>query len=323
MSDTPEVTPLPIKKDKEEEELPSLPKRPVSPFTKLKGELTEAFPNLEDKLITAIMILSQGQLDQSFNALLYYNDPSTLSEEEVKSLFRPKLPSRNSATSQLQQDEAMAKKLAKKYSKQERYNRYLLDNDKEDNGDSFESFLENDLPQLKQQLNKNLEETSTKISNWFGNLNKKFNEGGNNQGQALFSAIGGGAGAGGNSLSIKKQNSRPSTSSSSNVPTSSRSRYDYDSESIVNQTDGITLNDNTNEDIYGTPKAKKNSFETTGSGKEEPIKLAKPDDVDKKTINAIKPEPILLEDKSNLKTGEDDLKKANDDDFLVDDSDED
>lgn len=268
-----------------EAELPSLPKRPQSAFEKLKGELTQAFPDLDEKLIITVLILSKGHLDQCFNALLYYNDPANLNDEEIQLLATDLQPEPDT---QLIEDENMAKKLAKKYSRRERYNNYLLEENREDNSDSFEKFMENDLPQLRQQLNKNLEETSTKISNWFGNLNKKFNDNGN---QPLFSAIGNGQQQGQNP---PRQPPRPSQQ---------LSRYDYDSEPIADQTAGISLNDNTNEDIYGTPKLKK-SFEEDKS----------------KKISVVKPEPIEADMKKE--TASEKVDKPNDDDFLVDDSEE-
>ena len=49
---------------------PPKPQRPQSPRTQAKATLKEAFPNVDDGVIEAVLIASGGNIEPAFNALL-------------------------------------------------------------------------------------------------------------------------------------------------------------------------------------------------------------------------------------------------------------
>lgn len=76
-------------------------------------QLKEAFPNIEEKYIISVIIASQGVVDSAFHALLYLSDPDSNKDIEL-----PKVTSLNNRvknTSQLKQDEMLARQLDQQY----------------------------------------------------------------------------------------------------------------------------------------------------------------------------------------------------------------
>jgi len=49
---------------------PPKPPRPLNPMEQAKATLTEAFPNVDDNVIEAVLIASGGNIEPAFNALL-------------------------------------------------------------------------------------------------------------------------------------------------------------------------------------------------------------------------------------------------------------
>ncbi|KAH3688071.1 hypothetical protein WICPIJ_000943 [Wickerhamomyces pijperi] len=173
---------------------PPKPQRPLTPRQESFKTLKEAFPTFEDKLIQTVLIASGFRLESSFNALLYYTDPSTVNIEEVavetSEVIQQQATEHDRAEDLLKQDELLAKQLDEEFKRKERrrlqrqqqqhyetqrrqqqpqQQQSFRDNDEED--DIFTNLIEKDIPQLKQQFNKNLQETKTKFSNWFNSLN--------------------------------------------------------------------------------------------------------------------------------------------------------
>lgn len=115
------------------EECPPLPKR-TSTASSLKKEtnntitstmidntngnpllvqLKEAFPNIEEKYIITVIIASQGMIDPAFHALLYLSDPDSNKDIELPKVNT--LNNRVKDTSQLKQDELLARQLDQQY----------------------------------------------------------------------------------------------------------------------------------------------------------------------------------------------------------------
>ncbi len=97
------------------------------------------------------------------------------------------LPRSNYLDPQIDEDERLARRLAKQYAQETRQERPereqysdLYGNQRTDrhhtNNQEESSFLEHDLPQLKEQFQKGVQETSTKINNWMTSLRKKFED---------------------------------------------------------------------------------------------------------------------------------------------------
>lgn len=228
----------------EEEAPPAKPQRPASPRSQAKKTLKEAFPSIEEKYITMALIASQGVLDPAFNALLYLSDPS--SEIEI-----PNPVTRHTSQNQVESDEALARRLAKEYSRSSRRSERRSEarsqprsgnyrappNEASDEEDMFERFMEKDLPEIKDQFNKNVEDAKTKISGWLGGFTQKYNEDGSSmQSQPLFSAFGQG-GAGGERASME-----------------SDKKSNFQRSDLNEQVSGITISNNDEEQDVAPPK---------------------------------------------------------------------
>ena len=179
------------KKEDKEEVPPPKPARPLTPRQEAIKSLKEAFPTVEDKYITSHLIASNFHLESAFNALLYLSDPDSVNVDELlattEELQPPSLPQRRQELTQLEQDELLAKQLDEEYRhKEERRARRqrefrrrrqegeTLDDDDED--DVFTNFVEKDLPQMKEQLSKNIEETKNKFNNWVSGWKKQYSD---------------------------------------------------------------------------------------------------------------------------------------------------
>ncbi|KAG2731612.1 hypothetical protein G9P44_005199 [Scheffersomyces stipitis] len=112
--------------DAEEDAGPPPPPRPVDPLVKITNELKDAFPAIEEKIVTAVLIASQGNVDPAFNALLYLSDPS----------FKPEIPipaepviagsasiAAKPASATITDDELLARRLQKEFEKEEKKKR--------------------------------------------------------------------------------------------------------------------------------------------------------------------------------------------------------
>mmetsp|Transcript_5154 Transcript_5154/g.5152 ORF Transcript_5154/g.5152 Transcript_5154/m.5152 type:complete len:437 (+) Transcript_5154:66-1376(+) len=165
-----------------EEDAPAPPPRPISPLTQIKQDLKDAFPNIEEKLITAVLIASQGNPDPAFNALLYISDPSV--EAEIPEPAPP-VPSKpvNTQKNTLTDDELLARKLQKEFELEdkrrreqhhdrERRRRRRQQSQPEDaDDDSVDEF-----GQIKESFSQGFEEARSTLNGWVSGLAKKFQE---------------------------------------------------------------------------------------------------------------------------------------------------
>lgn len=188
---------VPIDDDVEDEAAPPQPPRPVDPITKITTELKDAFPGIDEKYITAVLIASQGEVDPAFNALLYISDPSFKPEIPVPSLGTPKGPAPSSRKgTTLTDDELLARKLQKEFELEDerRRRRDKRKHQKQhqqqqpagdESGDDFD--------QIKETFTQGLEEARTTLNGWVSGIAKKFDSNPDQQKQnpKLFSALGG------------------------------------------------------------------------------------------------------------------------------------
>lgn len=174
----PKVPEKDLQLEDEDESGPPPPARPTSPRTKALNELKEAFPDIDEKIRTAVLIASSGELDPAFNALLYISDPS----------FQPEIPSVSAApasgkistqtNSTLTEDEVLARKLQKEFEKEEhirkirsrrrRGERTRQQPNPEDSPDEFE--------QIKESFTQGFEEARTTLNGWVSGITKKFSD---------------------------------------------------------------------------------------------------------------------------------------------------
>ncbi|KAI5955682.1 CUE5 [Candida jiufengensis] len=179
---------------------PPPPSRPKDPVQQTTQDLKDAFPSIEEKIITAVLIASQGNPEPAFSALLYISDPS----------FKPDIPvyqtttttSKNTSASNKNEsigftdDEILARKLQKEFElEDERRRRRHQDRNRRDRNerdqqasnrqhrqnlnDYERSYYEeeespDEFDQIKETFTQGLEEAKTTLNGWVSGLAKKF-----------------------------------------------------------------------------------------------------------------------------------------------------
>ncbi|GAO48590.1 hypothetical protein G7K_2762-t1 [Saitoella complicata NRRL Y-17804] len=177
---------------------PIMPARPkvVDPREEQRATLKEAFPDVEDKVIRAILIAADYNPEKAFNALLSLTDDSFQPETPARPNTRsPAVDdesyARQIATatdqSQLEADERLARELSERYERramrraQEESQRHYRQNEDlygRETPENQRSFLDDDLPVIKENLTKGFNETRKNITGWFtkvkGRLENEF-----------------------------------------------------------------------------------------------------------------------------------------------------
>lgn len=82
----------------------------MSPQQQAENTLIEAFPDIDTKVVKAVLRASGGQVEPAFNALLSMSDPNAAEEVPPPQPPRPTAQQR-----QLEQDEMYARQLAEHY----------------------------------------------------------------------------------------------------------------------------------------------------------------------------------------------------------------
>lgn len=166
--------------------------------------LKEAFPTLDEAVIKAVLTASGGRIDPAFNALLEMTDPDA-ANREVEDESPPAPPPRPAAVpeatpqSQLEADELYARQLAQHYENVGAYEERTSSRPPRqqtglDPGRLFggggggfrgrgqhqqepeRSFVDDDLPIIKENLRKGFEETQKTVNTWFQTMKKRFDE---------------------------------------------------------------------------------------------------------------------------------------------------
>ena len=107
-------------------------------------QLKEAFPNIEEKYIIAVIIASQGMMEPAFHALLYLSDPDSNKDIELPRVNN--LNTRLMDTSQLKQDELLARQLDQQYNarRQHKSDRHIPRNGMSSSNNAFDMNSEED-----------------------------------------------------------------------------------------------------------------------------------------------------------------------------------
>ncbi|KAI1802727.1 hypothetical protein F4811DRAFT_528207 [Daldinia bambusicola] len=173
-----------------EENAPPKPPRPLTERQKNELILKEAFPSIELPVIKAVLTASGGQIDPAFNALLGMSDPDAAQNEPAHEAAPPPQPPRTagarSPMSQIEADELYARELTQYYENAGayearttnqgpggQYRRQATGLKPNEMYDRDHSFIDDDLPVIKENLRKGFLETQTKVNSWFTNLKKK------------------------------------------------------------------------------------------------------------------------------------------------------
>ncbi|POS87932.1 hypothetical protein EPUL_000191 [Erysiphe pulchra] len=165
------------------------PRAPQLTTPGLNGEeiLIEAFPSIDLAVVKAVLRASGGLIEPAFNALLGMSDPEAAQESSINPpTSQPAAVTGVGSTplSQLEADERYARQLANQYrysdrsaaSESSRNNprgELAPGSGRSQNIQEERSFLEDDLPIIKDNLKKGFLETQNKVSNWITLLKKK------------------------------------------------------------------------------------------------------------------------------------------------------
>lgn len=242
-----------------DEAAPPKPPRPATEQQKNEAILKEAFPSIDLSVIKAVLAASGGRIDPAFNALLGMSDPDALQHDhDADDEQPPPQPPRptNDAQSQLEADEAYARRLAEHYESaayeartsssgnsrsqgQQRPRRQqtgLKPNEMYD--DREHSFIDDDLPVIQEQLKKGFQETQVKVNSWFKDLKKKFDDQFDEDQAAASSS---------------QQGPRPGRPTSSGDGRRSRDyeRYDADPELLSDDFAGMKFHSDGSKSSYG------------------------------------------------------------------------
>ncbi|KAI9643908.1 ubiquitin-binding protein cue5 [Ciborinia camelliae] len=171
---------------------PAKPPRPLSPQQQAENTLKEAFPSIDTAIVKAVLIASGGRVEPAFNALLGMSDPDAAIEVPPPQPPRPQAQRVGSTPrSQLESDEQYARQLAEHYEgssssygphgprggSRGAYAQGRKQTGLKPNGmygeEEEHSFLDDDLPVIKENLRKGFLETQSKVNGWITNLKKK------------------------------------------------------------------------------------------------------------------------------------------------------
>ncbi|KAI8942842.1 hypothetical protein NX059_000882 [Plenodomus lindquistii] len=158
---------------------PPKPPRPVDPQVQAQNTLIEAFPDIDNNVIKAVLVASGGKVEPAFNALLSMSDPSFKAEE-----MPPPQPPRPQPRSQLEQDEIYARQLAEHYQAQggrgghggQGPRRQGDDPRRQQRSGEPEreySFFDDDLPEIRKNIEQGFKETQKTVTSWISNFTKK------------------------------------------------------------------------------------------------------------------------------------------------------
>ena len=175
---------------------PPKPPRPLTEDQKNQQMLKEAFPTVELSVIKAVLTASRGQIEAAFNALLEMTDPEA-AERDIPPPQPPRpvaepLGPTSTEAAQLEADELYARQLAEHYENVGAYEARTANRGPggapvprgrqqtglrpQDDDDREHSFIDDDLPVIKESLRKGFVETQSKVNTWFTNLKKKIDE---------------------------------------------------------------------------------------------------------------------------------------------------
>ncbi|EQK98983.1 CUE domain protein [Ophiocordyceps sinensis CO18] len=167
-----------------DEPVPPKPPRPQNETQTNVMILKEAFPRVEEPVIKAILRASGGRVEMAFNALLEMSDPDAAKNEpdEAPPPQPPRPEGRNEMT-QVEADELYARQLAEHYESVGAYeartsNRPRATRQQQtlDDEDREHSFIDDDLPVIRENLRKGFLETQKQVNGWITNLRKKIED---------------------------------------------------------------------------------------------------------------------------------------------------
>jgi|ERR1712000_186361 len=171
----------------EEEPAPAKPPRPMTEAQKNQQTLKEAFPSIDMGVIKAVLSASGGRVEPAFNALLEMTDPDAVTREPQEEAaaappLQPPRPQGGRQISQLEADELYARQLADQFDNVGAYENRTSNRNRQQRQertseeDKEYSFIEDDLPQIRDNLRQGFFETQTKVNSWITTMKKRLEE---------------------------------------------------------------------------------------------------------------------------------------------------
>ncbi|KAF2866307.1 hypothetical protein BDV95DRAFT_584493 [Massariosphaeria phaeospora] len=175
---------------------PTKPPRPVNTQQQAETTLIEAFPGIDAKVVKAVLVASGGKVEPAFNALLSMSDPDFKGEEAPppqpprpaqQQQQQQQQPQPRQPRSQVEQDEIYARQLAEHYQSgfTQPYGQRSRSNQPEPHqrretglkpnelyDDREHSFFDDDLPEIRKNIEQGFRETQTKVKSWITDFTK-------------------------------------------------------------------------------------------------------------------------------------------------------
>jgi hypothetical protein len=174
---------------------PPKPPRPLTEQQKNEQTLKEAFPTVDAAVIKAVLSASRGQIEPAFHALLEMSDPDAVQHEQPpaqppRPVAEPIAGPTATPQSQMEADELYARQLAEQYDNHGAYEARTSNRapsgwsrPRQQTGlkpnelyDKDHSFVDDDLPVIRENLRKGFQETQATVNRWFSSVKKKFDE---------------------------------------------------------------------------------------------------------------------------------------------------
>ncbi|KAJ4351739.1 ubiquitin-binding protein cue5 [Didymosphaeria variabile] len=141
---------------------PAKPPRPMSPQQQATNTLIEAFPGTDPKVVKAILIASDWNVEKAFTSLLSMSDPNFKDEEA---------PLRLSLRGRHNNHEARLSKTKYTLGNSLSITRQQQREAHEEDDQSF--FNKEDVDEIRRNLEQGFDETKKTLTGWFNNFKKK------------------------------------------------------------------------------------------------------------------------------------------------------
>ncbi|CCJ30917.1 unnamed protein product [Pneumocystis jirovecii] len=135
--------------------------------------LKDAFPGIEEKMLNAILIASQGSIESAFDALLSITD-SNYKPGPLKQISYNNADIPNDVQHQIENDFKYAYNLSQiglQENENAKNTRYLYHNAKKER-----TFINDELPIIRENLKQGFDNAKAKMSVFFSNIKKRINE---------------------------------------------------------------------------------------------------------------------------------------------------
>ncbi|KAG4303447.1 hypothetical protein PCANB_000289 [Pneumocystis canis] len=134
--------------------------------------LKDAFPGIDEKIINAILIASQGSIGPAFEALLSITDSNYQLEPLKQNTINNTKISDNMRDYQIQNDYNYACHLS--YMMEQQSN-VMNTRPSQYNNKKEHSFINDELPIIRENLKHSFDDAKVKVSNFFSNIKKRIN----------------------------------------------------------------------------------------------------------------------------------------------------